>query len=46
MAIQITIPNDLGALVQKRLASGSFASAEEVLRTALEAQDAEENWTN
>jgi Arc/MetJ-type ribon-helix-helix transcriptional regulator len=45
MAMQLTIPSDLEALVQKRLASGAFASAEEVLRRALEAQDDEESWT-
>src|SRR5450432_1982018 len=38
-------PPDLEALVQKRLATGAFASAEEVIRRALEAQDAEESWT-
>jgi Arc/MetJ-type ribon-helix-helix transcriptional regulator len=45
MAMQVTIPNDLEALVQKRLASRAFATTEEVLRRALEAQDAEESWT-
>jgi Arc/MetJ-type ribon-helix-helix transcriptional regulator len=45
MAMQLTIPSDLEALVQKRLASGTFASAEEVLRSALKAQDEEESWT-
>jgi Arc/MetJ-type ribon-helix-helix transcriptional regulator len=45
MAMQLTIPSDLEALVQKRLASGAFASAEEILRRALEAQDDEESWT-
>lgn len=44
--MQITIPPDLEALVQKRLDSGAYASAEEVLRRALEAQDAEESWTD
>jgi Arc/MetJ-type ribon-helix-helix transcriptional regulator len=45
MAMQLTIPSDLEALVEKRLASGNFASAEDVLRSALEAQDDEETWT-
>ena len=45
MPMQITIPPDLEALVQKRLASGAFANAEDVFRRALEAQDAEESWT-
>jgi len=43
--MQVTIPNDLEALVQKRLASGAFSTTEEVLRRALEAQDEEESWT-
>jgi Arc/MetJ-type ribon-helix-helix transcriptional regulator len=46
MAMQLTIPNDLEALVQKRLPSGAFANAEEVVRRALEAQDDDENWTD
>jgi Arc/MetJ-type ribon-helix-helix transcriptional regulator len=45
MPINFTVPSDLEALVQKRLASGRFANVEEVFRHALEAQDAEENWT-
>jgi Arc/MetJ-type ribon-helix-helix transcriptional regulator len=45
MPINFTVPSDLEALVQKRLASGRFANVEEVFRRALEAQDAEENWT-
>ncbi len=32
-------------LVQKRLASGAYANAEEVIRLALEAQEAEDSWT-
>ena len=43
--MQLTIPPDLDALVQKRLASGAFASVEDVIRRALEAQDEEEGWT-
>jgi Arc/MetJ-type ribon-helix-helix transcriptional regulator len=43
--MQLDVPPDLAALVQKRLASGAFASAEEVIRHALETQDAEESWT-
>ena len=42
----LQLPIDLEALVQRRLASGAYASAEEVLRRALEALDAEENWTD
>ena len=45
MAMHLTIPPDLEALVQKRLESGAYASVEDVLRRALEAQDAEESWT-
>jgi Arc/MetJ-type ribon-helix-helix transcriptional regulator len=43
--MQLNVPPDLEALVQKRLATGAFANAEEVIRRALEAQDAEESWT-
>jgi Arc/MetJ-type ribon-helix-helix transcriptional regulator len=41
----LQLPTDLEALVQKRLASGAYASAEEVIRRALEAQEAEDSWT-
>ena len=34
------------ALIQKRLASGAYASPEEVVRRALEALDAEETWSD
>ena len=44
--MQLNVPPDLEALVEKRLATGAFASAEEVIRRALEAQDAEESWTD
>ena len=43
--MQLTVPPDLETLINKRLSSGGYASAEEVLRRALEAQDAEESWT-
>jgi Arc/MetJ-type ribon-helix-helix transcriptional regulator len=33
-------------LVNKRLSSGNYKTAEDVLRRALEAQDAEESWTD
>ncbi len=46
MPMNFTVPPDLEALVQKRLASGSFANVEEVFRRALEAQDAEEGWSD
>jgi Arc/MetJ-type ribon-helix-helix transcriptional regulator len=43
--MQLTVPPDLEALVQKRLATGAFANAEDVIRRALETLDAEESWT-
>lgn len=44
--MQLNIPPDLEALINKRLSSGGYASVEDVLRRALEAQDAEESWTD
>ena len=44
--MQIDVPQDLEILINKRLSSGGFTSAEDVLRRALQAQDAEESWTN
>jgi len=46
MAMQLTVPPDLETLINKRLSSGVYTSAEDVLRRALEAQDAEESWTD
>jgi Arc/MetJ-type ribon-helix-helix transcriptional regulator len=43
--MQLTVPADLETLINKRLSSGGYANAEDVLRRALEAQDAEESWT-
>lgn len=43
--MELTVPPDLETLINKRLASGAYESAEDVLRRALEAQDAEESWT-
>ena len=43
--MQLTVPPDLESLINKRLSTGSYASAEDVLRHALEAQDAEESLT-
>jgi len=34
--MQVTVPPDVEALVQKRLASGAFANVEDVIRRALE----------
>jgi Arc/MetJ-type ribon-helix-helix transcriptional regulator len=42
--MQLTVPPDLESLINKRLSSGSYASAEDVLRGALEAQDAQESF--
>ncbi len=44
--MQVNVPHDLEVLIQKRLSTGAYGSVEEVLRHALEAQDAEESWTN
>jgi Arc/MetJ-type ribon-helix-helix transcriptional regulator len=42
----LNVPPDLETLIDKRLSSGGYANAEDVLRRALEAQDAEESWTD
>lgn len=44
--MHVELPPDLETLVNKRLSSGAYASPEDVLRRALEAQDAEESWTD
>src|SRR5580692_10555707 len=44
--MQLEIPPDLETLINKRLSSGGYTSIEDVLRRALEAQDAEESWTD
>ena len=44
--MQLNVPPDLETLINKRLSSGSYKSVEDVLRRALEAQDAEESWTD
>jgi Arc/MetJ-type ribon-helix-helix transcriptional regulator len=43
--MQLNVPPDLETLINKRLSSGAYESVEDVLRRALEAQDAEESWT-
>ena len=43
--MQLIVPPDLETLIKKRLSSGGYANAEDVLRRALQAQDAEESWT-
>ena len=45
-AMQLTVPPDIETLINKRLSSGGYADAEDVLRRALEALDAEESWTD
>ena len=42
----ITLKPEVEALIQKRLASGLFESAEDVLFQALESQDADAEWLN
>jgi antitoxin ParD1/3/4 len=44
--MQLNIPDDLQRLIDRRISSGAYADAEDVLRRALEAQDAEESWTD
>jgi Arc/MetJ-type ribon-helix-helix transcriptional regulator len=44
--MQVNLPPDLETLVKKRLSSGGYHSVEDVFRRALEAQDAEESWTD
>ena len=43
--MQLKVPPDLETLINKRLSSGGYSDVEDVLRRALEAQDAEESWT-
>jgi hypothetical protein len=44
--MQLNVPPDLETLINKRLLSGGYANVEDGLRRALEAQDAEESWTD
>jgi Arc/MetJ-type ribon-helix-helix transcriptional regulator len=44
--MHLNVPPDLETLINKRLLSGGYTNAEEVLRRALEAQDAAESWTD
>jgi Arc/MetJ-type ribon-helix-helix transcriptional regulator len=46
LAMQLTVPPELETLINKRLSSGGYINAEDVLRHALESQDAEESWTD
>jgi Arc/MetJ-type ribon-helix-helix transcriptional regulator len=44
--MHLNLPPDVETLVNKRLSTGAYADAEDELRRALEAQDAEESWTD
>jgi putative addiction module CopG family antidote len=44
--MQLNVPPDLETLIHKRLSSGVYTDAEDVLRQALQAQDAEESWSD
>jgi Arc/MetJ-type ribon-helix-helix transcriptional regulator len=44
--MQFNVPPDLETLVNKRLSSGAYTNVEDVFRRALEAQEAEESWTD
>lgn len=44
--MHLNLPPDLETLINKRLSSGAYTNAEDVLRRALEAQDAKESWTD
>jgi len=44
--MQLELPPDLELLINKRLSTGGYSSVEDVLRHALEAQEAEESWTD
>jgi len=43
--MHLDVPPDLEELVNRRLATGAFASAQDVIRRALETLEAEESWT-
>jgi hypothetical protein len=44
--VALKVPPDTENLINKGLSKGGYASVEDVLRHALEAQDAEDNWTH
>ena len=44
--MQLNLPPHLETLINKRLSSGAYTNAEDVLRHAPKAQDAEESWTD
>jgi Arc/MetJ-type ribon-helix-helix transcriptional regulator len=44
--MQLDVPPDVQALVQKQLETGAFADATDVIRRALETLDSEQSWTD
>jgi putative addiction module CopG family antidote len=44
--MQLNVPPDLEAMVEKRIATGAYANAEDVLRRALENLEVEESWSD
>ena len=44
--MHLNVPPDLENLINKRLSAGGYDSVEDVLRRALEAQDAAESWSD
>ena len=44
--MQLDVPPDLESLLNKRLSSGQYSNVEDVLRDALEAQDAQSTWSD
>lgn len=44
--MQLNLPPDLEKLIHKRLSTGGYQDAEDVLRRALETQDALESWSD
>jgi Arc/MetJ-type ribon-helix-helix transcriptional regulator len=44
--MHLDVPPDLETLMNKRLSTGGYVNAEDVVRRALLAQDAEESWTD
>jgi len=44
--MQLNLPPDLETLINKRLSSGAYSDVDDVLRDALEAQEAEQSWTD
>src|SRR5262245_29618138 len=45
ISMQLNVPPDIGHWCESAWLPGAFADAEDVIRRALEAQNAEESWT-